>query len=228
MSLPGPPPDLARADLKFETVEPSRLLRLAYRAVRTHVRFRRDAQYRFDAPAGEFGVLYAAFDLATAFAESVLRTKPQDAATGEPPLLTYEELARRRVITLAGVRGAAPLRLVKLHDDGLVAARVDNRIATEDDYRVTQQWARAFHDHPAAPDGLLYQSRFLGSRQSVALFDRCEDRLRRARVVPLLRHADLPDVLERFELAVRRPRRSYAVGAGRGALNDPGSIRGLG
>ena len=54
---------------------------------------------------------------------------PQKIPAGEEPLLTYEELARRRVVQLRSVTGGRALRLVKLYDEGLAAAKVDNRIA---------------------------------------------------------------------------------------------------
>jgi hypothetical protein len=205
--LRGPPAGFERAELVLVEIDPAALLRLAFRSKASHVGFRDSARYRFDAPAGEFGVLYAAFDLATAFAETVLRTAPQDVAPGEEPLLTYEELARRRVVQLAAVPGRRPLRLVKLYDEGLAAAKVDNRIATDDDYPTTRLWAKAFHDHPEQPDGLIYLSRFMGARRSVVLFDRCANALRRGQVVPLLGHPDFPRVVQDFNLVISRSRR---------------------
>ena len=148
-------------------VDPAQLLRLAFRSKVSQLGFRASANYRFDAPAGEFGVLYAAFDLATAFAETVLRSVPQEIPAGEEPLLTYEELARRRVVQLAAMPGSMPLRLVKLYDEGLAAAKVDNRIATDDEYATTRLWSKAFHDHPEKADGIAYLSRFMGARRSV-------------------------------------------------------------
>ena len=142
--LRGPPKAFDRTNLALIEVEPSTLLRLASRARASHLGFRRSARYRFDAPAAEFGVLYAAFDLATAFAETVLRTVPQETPAGEEPLLTYEELSRRRVVHLAPVARGRPLRLIKLYDEGLAAAKVDNRIATVDDYATTRIWPRRF------------------------------------------------------------------------------------
>ena len=188
-------------------VDPAQLLRLAFRSKVSQLGFRASANYRFDAPAGEFGVLYAAFDLATAFAETVLRTVPQEIPAGEEPLLTYEELARRRVVQFAAMPGSMPLRLVKLYDEGLAAAKVDNRIATDDEYATTRLWARAFHDHPENVDGVAYLSRFMGARRSVVLFDRCAGLLARGRVTPLLKHADFPGVVRDFRLAISRPRR---------------------
>lgn len=128
--LRAPPAGFERVELVLLEVDPAVLLRLAFRTRASQLGFRATAEFRFDAPKGEFGVLYAAFDLSTAFAEAVLRTVPQDVAPGEEPLLTYEELARRRVVQLAAVPGGRPLRLVKLYDEGLAAAKVDNRIAT--------------------------------------------------------------------------------------------------
>ena len=152
--LRGPPKDFDRTDLLLIEVEPPALLQLAARPRASHLGFRRSARYRFDAPSSEFGVLYTAFDLATAFAETVLRAAPQDIPAGEEPLLAYEELSRRRVVQLAPVAGRRPLRLVKLYDEGLAAAKVDNRIATVDDYATTRLWARAFWRHPIKADSL--------------------------------------------------------------------------
>lgn len=207
MAFGDPPKDFYRAQLVLVEVRPSELLRLAYRAKASHTGLRNTARYRFDSPAGEFGVLYAAFDLATAFAETVLRTAPQDIPAGEEPILSYEEIARRRVVHLASAAPSRALRLVKLYDEGLAAAKVDNRIATDDDYSTTRRWARAFHDHPEKPDGLVYLSRFMGARRSVVLFDRCASLFSRGRVTPLVKHPDFPRVVHDFRLAISRPRR---------------------
>lgn len=197
--LRAPPAGFERVELVLLEVDPAVLLRLAFRTRASQLGFRATAEFRFDAPKGEFGVLYAAFDLSTAFAEAVLRTVPQDVAPGEEPLLTYEELARRRVVQLAAVPGGRPLRLVKLYDEGLAAAKVDNRIATDDDYVSSRRWAKAFHDHPAKVDGIAYLSRFMGSRRSVALFDRSAALIRRDRVTPLLTHPDFSRLVRDFQ-----------------------------
>lgn len=210
MPLSGPPKDFDRVELALVEVEPATLLRLAFRAVATQIPFRTSARYRFDAPAGQFGVLYAAFDLATAFSETVLRTTPQLTPAGQEPLLTYEELSRRRVVQLAAVAGTEPLRLIKLYDEGLAAAQTDNRIATDDDYATTRLWAQSLWSHPIKADGIVYLSRFMGGRRSVVLFDRCRSRIRRGRVLPLMSHAEFPALVEDFRLAITRPRRRKA------------------
>ena len=75
-TLELPPVDFDKLVLRTVDVDPSDLVRLAWPPRKTHCSFRTDAQYRFDSPDGSFGVLYAAFDLKTAFAESVLHSAP--------------------------------------------------------------------------------------------------------------------------------------------------------
>ena len=204
--LPPPPKDFDALELQVEEVEPAALVRLAWRPKATYLRFRRDAQYRFDPPDRSFGVLYAAFDLQTAFVESVLRETPQKTAPSYAVPLAWSELAPRRAVSMARGTAKRRLRLIALHGPGLVAARTDNRITTVDDYPVTRQWSKAFYDHPVQADGLLYMSRFLGDRHSVALFDRARRVVKAGRVVPLLEHPDFGAVLDEFGIAVERPK----------------------
>jgi hypothetical protein len=56
-------------------------------------------------------------------------------------------------------------------------------------------------------DGVAYLSRFMGTRRSVVLFERCAGLLGGGRVTPLLKHADFPGVVRDFRLAINRPRR---------------------
>jgi RES domain len=73
--IQAPPRSFQLLPLIAETVEPATLVRMAWRDPASHCRFAREARYRFDSPDRSFGVMYAAFDLATAFAETVLRNK---------------------------------------------------------------------------------------------------------------------------------------------------------
>ena len=205
--LPLPPADFPALDLRFEEIEPSALLRLAWDEKRTQFTFRRSACYRFDAPDRSFGVLYAAFDLRTAFVESVLRERPQNTPPADQVPLGWDEIDKRRVVQLRSGRATRPLRLIALHGDGLVAARIDNRIATVDDYSVTQQWAKTCHKHPSRADGILYMSRFLGDSRSVAIFDRARPAVQPGRVVPLMSYPGFPEVIDEFDVAIERPAR---------------------
>lgn len=202
--IPSPPAYVDELKLVIEPVDPDRLLRIVGRDFVSPLRFRRDANYRFDAPDGTFGVLYAALDLETAFAETVLRDRPMHAATANIPL-AFAELEARVVVTLAGRGRAVPLRLIKLYDEGLVAAHLDNAISSVDDYPSTQCWAKAFHDHPVKADGIVYMSRFLGARRSVALFERSSSSFGVGSTTPLVDHPDFARLLDLFSLAVEPP-----------------------
>ncbi len=80
---------------------------------------------------------------------------------------------------------------------------LDARLATGS-YKLAQKWARAFHDHPDQPDGILYRSRHDPNQQLAALFERSQ---------PILRvstHGTLQDylgdefyaVLDHYEIAL--------------------------
>ena len=65
-SPPPPPANLDRIDLPVVTVDPAALLRLfPFGKPPIHFRVAKKGQkaYRFDAPNGEFGVMYCAFTL---------------------------------------------------------------------------------------------------------------------------------------------------------------------
>jgi len=174
-ALDPSPDDFAKLTLVTTEVAPASLLRLASARHLSGDPFRRSALYRFDAPDESFGVFYAAFDLETAFVESVVRARAHPLPAGEPLLIDYLTLASRHVVTLAASSPARSLHLAQLYGAGLSAARTDNRIATVDDYGTTQRWAKAFYAHPENIDGIVYMSRYLGDHRSVVLFDRARD-----------------------------------------------------
>jgi hypothetical protein len=205
-TLDPPPANLSALKLPMVSVRRRKgaLVRLAWPDPATYGGFRSSAKYRFDAPDGSFGVLYAAFELETAFAESVLRDTPAHAKSLQVTL-DYRDVADRQVVPLDTDAAARPLRLIKLYDRGLAAARTDNQIATVDDYAVTRRWAKALYEHPQQPDGIVYLSRFLAPHRSVVLFDRCRGLFDIGTVTPLLAHPGLGKILDTFELAIDRP-----------------------
>ena len=200
--LDPPPKDFSKLNLVTIEVEPSSLLRLASTKHLSSDPFRRDRQYRFDAPDESFGVLYAAFDLETAFVEAIVRDKAHPLPAGEHLFIEYETLASRYVATLSRSSSGGALRLAQLYGAGLSAAKSDNRLATVDDYATTQQWAKAFHAHPANIDGIVYMSRYLGNRRSVVLFDRARDAILFNNSLPLLQHAELAQLLDTYHVSL--------------------------
>jgi hypothetical protein len=204
--LDPPPENLSELKLPIFAVRrrAGALVRLAWPDPGTHGGFRRDAQYRFDAPDGSFGVLYAAFDLKTAFAETVLRDKPARTKAAKIRL-DYAEVEARRVVAIDTHMATRPLRLIKLYGDGLVAARTDNRIATLDEYSLTQAWAKALHAHPQQADGIVYLSRFMAPHKAVVLFDRSQHLMKVGTVIPLLSQRGLAKILDDLELSIDPP-----------------------
>jgi nicotinamidase-related amidase len=107
--IQAPPRNFQLLSLITEEVEPVALVRMAWHDPASHCRCRRDAMYRFDARDRSFGVMYAAFDLASAFAETVLRDQPKHSAD---MILDYHELEARVVVELKGRMDSRPLRLL--------------------------------------------------------------------------------------------------------------------
>ena len=115
---------------------------------------------RFDAARGEFGVLYAAREIAGAFVETLAR--------GGVRTVAQERLQRYRVAEIAASRAVS---LVDLTGRGMVRMGVDGRLTTGA-YQIAQRWSSAFFADRGRPDGILYASRHDPGQQLAALFDR--------------------------------------------------------
>lgn len=189
--LPPPPGDL---DLRVLPVVSHRdvLIRI-YALARAPDFWGTTTLNRFDAPAGEFGVLYAAADRHGAFIETYGDTLDRT--------ITEDSLAVRGWAQITPVR---PLRLVDLSGNGLARIGADGRLC-DGDHTVAQRWSLALWRHPASVDGLYYRARHDPSRMSVALFDRAATAVH---VVPdgrLMdsRHADLlGNILDEYDFSI--------------------------
>lgn len=124
--------------------------------------FGRSKLSRFDAPNGEFGVLYVGRDVPCAFIETFGH------ATGVR-FVDHTELEERELSEITVER---PLRLVDLRGNGLARIGADASLTSGLDYGLSQRWSRALHEHPQKPDGVAYRARHDPERTSVALFDR--------------------------------------------------------
>ena len=120
---------------------------------------------RFDAPAGEFGTLYAGGDEYGAFIETFGH------ATGVR-FVTEGELRARALAVLHVKR---PLRLVDLRGEGLARVGADSELTSSSEYALAHRWALAIHHHPRKPDGIAYRARHDPKRVSAALFDHVEE-----------------------------------------------------
>lgn len=130
--------------------------------------FGRAGRYRFDAPAGEYGVCYFGSSLGVAILETAVRGK-------RIPVIPRAELESRNATTFGP---AEPLRLLRLEGEGLPSFGVSVHQVTGPDYGECRDLAlRAWQSDPAL-DGIQYRSRWDNSL-CWALFDRAETKLAR-------------------------------------------------
>jgi hypothetical protein len=120
---------------------------------------------RWDAPAGEYGVLYLGSDLFCAFMESigrgVLRSR----------LVPRVQVQQRG---FSKIRSTRSLRLVDLvTSGGLTRIGAEGSLSSGTGYKNSQRWSKALRDHPAKPDGIYYYSRHDPSRTACALYEHC-------------------------------------------------------
>jgi hypothetical protein len=175
-SRPGPHPepssDLATRSLPLRTIPAGERWARIHRLRYDPLYFGRTGDYRFDDPAGEYGVLYVGRDVPCAFIETF----------GQRSAAASAHNARRRVLTTAGLaaRGLAliefrrPLRLVDVTGPGLHLIGADGRLTTGD-YRIAQRWSRALWQHPRQPDGILYRSRHDPEQICAAIYERARE-----------------------------------------------------
>lgn len=161
---PEPPPDLADRDLpivRFQS-ESYRIHLLTY----DPIYFGRTFSNRFDAPKGEFGVLYVGASVAAAFIETFGH------ATGDN-FVQQSELLLRGVSV---IRTKTTLHLVDLTGPGLARIGADERLCSGSQI-LARNWSAALYQHPLEPGGLIYRARHDPSQICAALFDRVEPHL---------------------------------------------------
>jgi hypothetical protein len=159
---PSPPPDLNERPLPIKKVR-GPWVRF-YWEHKEVLFFNKSSAFRFNAPAGEFGVLYPGEDEASAFIETY------GWLTGER-YITREQLTKRRLALVSANRS---LKLVDLLGKGLARVGADGRLCMGEDYKTSQDWSSALWKHPQKPDGILYRTRHDPDKKAIALFDRAE------------------------------------------------------
>jgi hypothetical protein len=170
MALPDPGPlpplDFASRDLPIEAVS------VGTRLVRIHLSdlgplfFGSTGGNRFDDPAKAYGVCYLSTTLEGAFAETCLR------AVGA----RFVALSFLEARSFAEIEVTGTLSLDSVHGPGLAQLGATGAV-TSGPHSVAQQWSRAIHDHPTAPDGIAYRSNHDNGELCVALFAHAGNRL---------------------------------------------------
>ncbi len=117
---------------------------------------------RFDAPNGEYRVMYASERLEGAFVETILR-RPRG------------RILRRAFVderAWSVIRLERRIVLAKVFDEGLQAFGVDAGEIGADDYTVSRDLALRIHEGSSAIQGIAYRSRYNNGEICYALFDR--------------------------------------------------------
>jgi len=173
MASADPPATGLPAALPISTFAPGegwrRIHRTADRPVFFGPRSGQPPIHRFDAPGGEYRVLYLGRSLEAAFVETLLRNPAI-------PVVERRAVELRSASVLTSLR---TLRLVDLTGAGLSRIGADARIAAGP-YAVSGRWALALWRHSDAPDGLLYRSRHNPDHLCAAVFDRPDARFETA------------------------------------------------
>jgi hypothetical protein len=164
-NAPVPPPWLATASLPIDEYPAGatwfRCHETEYGAVFFGPGPGAAAKHRFDAPAGEFQVLYLGLTYDAAIVETFFRN---------PRRRTVDrvDIDLRSMSTLTN---GAPLRLVQAHGSGLARIGATAALSTGA-YRSSRQWALELWAHGDQPDGLIYVSRHNPRLLCAAIFDR--------------------------------------------------------
>jgi RES domain len=132
-------------------------------------------RHRFDAPAGEYRVVYVGTTREASFAEVFLR---------EPDVqfVAMDEI-RSRWVTRIRVR--RPVAVIALHGPGLARAGVSAAVTAGDDYPRSRETARGIWVRPEHHDGVTYRARHDDGELSVALFDRASEAIEVVASAPL-------------------------------------------
>jgi hypothetical protein len=150
---------------------------------------------RFDPPEGRFGVLYTAEDLETCllevFGDRWLKTR----------LVSVAELTKLEVLIFSLSR---EVRVVDLTGRWLNRLGTDSNLFASTDYALIQEWSRRLMEHPLARDGVCYHSHKNPKKFNYALYDTAAAKqgLRVRRSEPLADAADLPAILDKYEVAL--------------------------
>lgn len=209
-AIPSPPTPAELATLPIATVsiDPATWFRISqFKSGEPY--FGRSAGHRFDDPhpdpARRFGTCYIGASLEVAVTETLLHSDVAGSAVMPQRMrfpVSISAVASRHVVRFSGTR---PLTLVDLTGRALKRLVGTSELTLTGHYLDPQRWSQALHGHPAAFDGLIYQSRHLNNQQAAVVFDRATRKLGRASYQQLMRHPEWPDVMDGLGIEYRYP-----------------------
>ena len=196
---PRPPDDFADRNLPVHVMDltATALMRI-HQTVNAPIFYNRrstsNSPCRFDAPADEYGVLYAAQTFSACMFETIIRGRFEG---GSLPLLVDKHLLATRSVAHLGLAGARSLRLADF-TQSLAPLGGNAAVLSTPDYAISQAWSVAVYSHPGQCDGLYFRSRYSGE-PCVALFDRAGVVVR-GESVPLMDEPLLGYFLDRYQV----------------------------
>lgn len=146
-----------------------------------------------------FGVLYLGDTLKVCFLEAVLRDQ-RDGVVDDLPI-AEEEFDMRRY---AEIEAVAPLQLVDLREDRAIVMGIPSDVHRASRQTLARAWSVAIHDHPSAPDGIIYPSR-LNGHTNLGVYGRAVAKLKAVRVRKLIAAPDLASVLNDLRVGIVAP-----------------------
>jgi hypothetical protein len=143
-----------------------------------------------------FGILYLGASLKVCFVEAILRDRRNGAVADYP--IDETDLAARRY---AEIEVISRLSLVDLTGDGCIRMGIPSDVIGASEQVASRWWSVAIHEHPAAPDGIVYPSR-LNEERNLALYDRAVGKLSAVKSRPLMKAPSLARVLDDLKVAL--------------------------
>lgn len=148
---------------------------------------------RFGGTGKSFAVVYAAKNLATALAETIVRDRFEGLLDRR---LFAAELADRMAVQIDAIR---PLRLVDLREGGCLKLGISTEIAGAKCFNEAQQFSDFLYKNTTI-DGIIYASR-LTTHNCVALFDRAiAEHLTSSSIVPLIQLDEVRHALQELNI----------------------------
>lgn len=145
-----------------------------------------------------FGTVYLGEDVEVCVLEAIIRDSGVGASRPSIPI-SEKNLKQWRYATIGQTR---TFRLLDLREGKAVKERIPTDVIRATSHGLSQQWARAIHDHKDQPDGILFPSR-LNSGTNVAVFDRALSGLKVADTFSLWDdQATLGMILDKYDIAL--------------------------
>lgn len=149
---------------------------------------------RFSSPSGQYNVLYAASDVRTATAETLIRDRFVD---DDERLIAQDDVTSKSIVRVSSKKAA---NLVDLRKPNSLAYGIDTDVSGARAHGAGQKFSERVYNTSEEIDGILYESRFTGELCAV-LFDRAVERcLDAGKCTPLTAEPELEGALEEFNV----------------------------